>query len=293
MKPSPPVALEWRAFALALADEARAMFTPHLHTAPSSEVKADRSFVTALDRAIEERLRQRIEARCPTHGIHGEEFGAVRSDAEWVWVLDPVDGTAPFLAGVPVFGCLIALLHHGVPVLGVMDFPATAERWLGVAGEPTLHISAAGTRTCRTRPCAELGQAIMSASNPDFYSAEEAPALQTLRSRTQWRIYGGCCLAYGQLASGRTDVALDARLALHDWAPFVPVIEGAGGVITDWQGRALGLHNPSSRILAAGDAQRHAEALALVQAAVQAPRTTAHSTPHLNARPNMAAPPGV
>jgi len=109
---------------------------------------------------------------------------------------------------------------------------------------------------------------MLSTSNPDFYAADELPAFQALRERTRWRIYGGCCLAYGLLASGRTDVAIDAKLALYDYAPFVPVIQGAGGVITDWHGRALSLDNPATQILAAGDPARHREALGLLRPAM-------------------------
>lgn len=252
------------AFAERLAQETRELYAPYLSMAPRTELKRDRTLVTALDRAIEAHLRARIEDAYPAHGIYGEEGGAVRLDAEHVWVLDPIDGTAPFIADVPVFGTLIALLRRGVPVLGVMDFPATRDRWIGAAGRPTLHKG----QTCRTRACGHLGDAMLSTSNPDFYTPEELPAFQALRERTRWRIYGGCCLAYGLLASGRTDVAIDARLALYDYAPFIPVIQGAGGVITDWDGRALSLDNPSPRILAAGDAGRHREALDLLRRAM-------------------------
>ncbi|KNE22947.1 inositol monophosphatase family protein [Achromobacter spanius] len=264
------------AFAQQLADEARGMYAPYLRDAsnavssparpdlPHTDIKPDSSLVTALDRAIEAHLRLRIEDAYPQHGIYGEEGGTVRLDAEHVWVLDPIDGTAPFIAGVPVFGTLIALLHRGMPVLGVMDFPATGDRWIGAAGRPTLHQG----KACRTRACGLLSDAMLSTSNPDFYASDELPAFQALRERTRWRIYGGCCLAYGLLAAGRTDIAIDARLALYDYAPFIPVIQGAGGVITDWNGRALGLDNPASRILAAGDPDRHREALTLVRHAM-------------------------
>ena len=255
---------EWVAFAQTLADEARALFAPHIGLAPTVELKADRSLVTSLDRAIEARLVEMIEARHPTHGLYGEEQGHKRLDAEAVWVIDPIDGTAPFIAGVPVFGTLIALLWHGTPVLGLMDFPVTRDRWVGVSGKPTLHN---GNR-CRTRGCEQLADAMLSTSNPDFYAEDQRPAFEALRSRTRWRIYGGCCLSYGLLASGRTDVAIDAGLKLYDYAPFVPVIEGAGGVITDWQGRALSLRNPSACIVAAGDPRRHQEALGLIDRAL-------------------------
>ena len=250
----------WTPFAESLADQARQLFAPHIGLAPAVEVKADRSLVTALDRALEFGLRERIEARFPAHGILGEELGPARLDADAVWVLDPIDGTAPFIAGVPVFGTLIALLWRGTPVIGVMDFPVTRDRWVGVHGRPTLHNGV----PCHTRACDALTSAMLTTSNPDFYPSAERPAFDVLRTRTRWRIYGGCCLAYGLLAAGRTDVAIDAGFKLYDYAPFVPVIEGAGGVITDWEGRALSLANPSARIVAAGDARRHAEALGLI-----------------------------
>lgn len=256
------------AFAQRLADEARTLFAPAISLAPSVEVKSDRSLVTALDRAIEVRLREMIEHAYPHHGIYGEEEGHVRLDAEYVWVLDPIDGTAPFIAGVPVFGTLIALLHRGTPVMGVMDFPVTQDRWVGIEGRQTQRINQRLSSPCSTRPCDSLADAMLTASNPDFFAPEELPAFEALRQCTRWRIYGGCCLSYGLLASGRTDVAIDARLKLYDYAPFIPVIQGAGGVITDWDGRALTLDNCGPRILAAGDARRHAEALQMVRAAL-------------------------
>ena len=274
--PPPSLLQGFAAFAEWLADSARVRFAPHLDIgsglrglggAGGVEAKADASLVTALDRAIEAELRAAIEAEHPTHGVIGEEHGSLRPKAECVWVLDPIDGTAPFIAGVPVFGTLIALLWRGTPVLGVMDFPVTGDRWVGVHGLPTRHRG----QPCRTRACTNLAEAMMTTSSPDFYAAHEAPALQALRSRTRWRIYGGCCLAYGLLASGRTDLALDANFKLYDYAPFVPVLQGAGGVITDWEGRALTLENPSTRILAAGDPALHRQALALVQDALAGP----------------------
>ncbi|MGE8685526.1 MAG: inositol monophosphatase family protein [Achromobacter sp.] len=252
------------AFAERLADEARVLFAPSIGLAPRVEVKADRSLVTALDKAIEARLRNIIEQAYPTHGIYGEEGGHARLEAEFVWVLDPIDGTAPFIAGVPVFGTLIALMHRGVPVLGVMDLPVTRDRWVGATGRSTTFKG----QSCAVRACANLGDAMLSTSNPDLYGPQERPAFEALRSRTRWRIYGGCCMSYGLLASGRTDLAIDAGLKLWDYAPFVPIIEGAGGVITDWNGHPLRLDNASSRVLAAGDPARHAEALALVRQAM-------------------------
>ncbi len=250
------------AFALALADEARAMLAGAAAARPEVELKPDRSFVTDLDRTVELRLRERIAGRYPAHGVIGEE-GAAPVVRDLTWVLDPIDGTAAFIAGMPVYGTLIALLRDGAPVLGIIDLPSTGDRWLGIAGAPTRH----GAARCTTRACATLGEAILSASNPDFFSDAELPALEALRNATAWRIYGGACRAYGLLASGRTDLAIDTRLKLWDYAPYVPIIEGAGGIITDWQGRRLGMQS-GPQILAAGSAARHREALALVERAL-------------------------
>jgi inositol-phosphate phosphatase / L-galactose 1-phosphate phosphatase / histidinol-phosphatase len=235
------------------------MLAPAGSVRPDAIVKPDRSFVTALDSEIEHRLRQMIVQRFPDHGILGEEGDATALDAEYVWILDPIDGTAPFIAGSPVYGTLIALAHRGTPILGIIDQAVTPDRWIGVHGRPTVHTSG----PCRTRACGELKQAILTTSNPVFFPDRERPVLDALRSATAWRIYGACCMAYGLLASGRTDVAIDTGLKIYDYAPFVPIIEGAGGIITDWEGRPLTLTS-GPRVLAAGNRSLHAEALALL-----------------------------
>jgi histidinol phosphatase-like enzyme (inositol monophosphatase family) len=245
-------------FAEHLADAAAAMIGGD--GPKDTSVKPDKSFVTELDLAIERRLRELIAAEFPDHGVLGEEFDAVRPTAEHVWILDPIDGTAAFVAGMPVYGTLIALARRGEPIVGAMHFPATRERWVGAKGRPT---TLNGT-TCRTRAGSALADAIMSTSNPDFFDAGEKRALAALSAATAWRIYGGAALSYGRLASGRTDLALDAGLKVHDYAAFVPILEGAGGVITDWQGKRLTLDG-GPRVLAAGDARRHAAALELVR----------------------------
>ena len=252
---------EWLQFAHTLADAAHALLAPAASHRPETRMKADRSFVTSLDEQIEARLRELIRGRYPDHGILGEEAGAQALDAEAVWILDPIDGTAPFVAGLPVFGTLIALAWQGVPVLGVMHLPMTNQRYVGVAGRT----STLNGRAIRTRACADLSEAILTTSNPDFLGPSERPALDALRRPTAWRIYGGCCMSYGLLAAGRADLAIDAGLALYDYAAFRPLIEGAGGVITDWHGRPITLAS-GSQVLAAGDAARHSEALALIAA---------------------------
>ncbi len=250
------------AFAEQLADEAALMIEAGQHSPVSTSMKADKTFVTELDLAIEIRLRERITERFPEHGILGEEFAPIGIDSEWVWTLDPIDGTMAMVTGMPVYSTLISLTHHGVPVIGVMHFPAINTRWIGTAGKPTTCNSV----PCRTRQGATLHDAIQSVSSPDFFSTPaEQRALTALTAQTAWRIYGGAALAYGRLALGSIDVAIDAGLKVYDYAPFVPIVEGAGGKITDWQGQPLTLHS-GSQVLAAGDARRHAAALALIHA---------------------------
>ena len=251
------------AFAQALAQEAAQMLQAQATQALGTSVKADKTFVTELDLAIEQRLRERINTRYPQHGIYGEEFGIERLDAEWVWTLDPIDGTMAMVAGIPVYSTLIALAQHGKPVVGVMHFHATKETWLGVAGQRTT----CNGVVCTTRSGAGLHDAIQSASNPDFFTTpHERRALTALSSNTAWRVFGAAAMSYGRLSAGRIDVAIDAGLKVYDYAPFVPIIQGAGGTITDWQGQALTLHSGSC-VLAAGDVRRHQAALAVIATA--------------------------
>ncbi|WP_206612714.1 inositol monophosphatase family protein [Paenirhodobacter populi] len=247
------------AFAIRLADAARSVMRRHAAEGLGVEVKPDRSLVTRMDRAIEVELRAMIRAEYPGHGIIGEEEGNEGLGASHIWVLDPIDGTAPFIVGIPVWGTLIALAVEGEPVLGVIDVPGADARWLGVAGRATV----LNDRAVRTRGCGGLASALMTNSNQDYMSADELPVLEALRRRTATRVYGGACLNYGRLAEGRSDLAIDAGQKIFDFAPFRPVIEGAGGIITDWAGRPLTLES-TGRVLAAGDRRCHAEALDLI-----------------------------
>jgi histidinol phosphatase-like enzyme (inositol monophosphatase family) len=254
----------WLDFACRLAQESGAILREAATVRPDVELKPDRSFVTALDARIERRMREMLADRFPGHGIIGEEEAPADGDADLVWVLDPIDGTAAFIAGLPVYGTLIALMREGEPILGIVDHPITGDRWIGVKGRETTH----NGRPCRTRACGALSEAILSASNPDFFDEEETPALDAMRAATAWRIWGGACMSYGLLASGRTDAAFDTRLKLWDFAPFRPIIEGAGGIVSDWEGRPID-HATGKRIMAAGDAARHRDMLRLVENAMR------------------------
>ena len=246
----------------AAADAAGAIIRPAFRTGLTADQKPDLSPVTLADRAAEQAMRAVIAAHHPAHGILGEEFGLDRPHSAWRWVLDPIDGTRAFITGRPVFGTLIALLHDGVPVLGVIDQPVTGERWIGQAGEPTRFRGPFGGRA-GTRRCATLALAELSATSPEMLGGR-LQDWQRLAGAVRRVTWGGDCYAYGLLALGQIDIVAERDLKIWDWAALVPVVEGAGGRMVDWQGRAL---TPDSRgeAIAVGDAALLGAAVALLE----------------------------
>jgi inositol-phosphate phosphatase/L-galactose 1-phosphate phosphatase/histidinol-phosphatase len=257
--PSFSVPAELAAFAGRLADASGAIARRYFRSGLGIEFKPDRSPVTAADREAEAEMRRLIATEYPEHGVIGEEHGRHRPDAEFVWVLDPIDGTKSFITGRPTFGTLIALLREGRPVLGVVDHPALAERWIGAAGHPTT----LNGRPARTRPCADLAMAALSASSPHYFRDTAAAAFERVRSAARQVLYSGDCYAYGMIASGWSDLHVDARMDIYDYLAAVPVIEGAGGVMTDWEGQPLTLAS-GDRVVAAGDRRLHEPVLQLL-----------------------------
>ena len=246
-------------FAHALADASGAAIRRHFRTPLSVEDKADASPVTIADREAESAMRAMIADRYPSHGIVGEEFGNQRQDAAEVWVLDPIDGTRAFIAGKPIFGTLIALLRDGRPLLGIIDQPVLGERWTGAAGT--------ASRFCGdpigTRSCADIGRAVLNTTSPDLFHGADREAFGRLSARVRSTLYGGDCYAYGLLAAGHIDLVVEAGLKTYDFCALCPVVEGAGGRITDWEGNALGAGS-DGRVIAAGDGRVHDEALELL-----------------------------
>jgi histidinol phosphatase-like enzyme (inositol monophosphatase family) len=223
------------------------------------EVKGDGSPVTSVDQIVEDQIREMIAAEHPSHGILGEERKAYAPGSEFVWVIDPIDGTLAFIAGIPVFGTLLALLHNGVPVLGIIDMPMTGERWIGADDLQTTR----NGKPIRSRPCADLSTALMSTSNPDYYDRTNAPALERLKKATRFAVYGGSCMFYAQIASGRVDICIDVQFEIYDYLALIPVVQGAGGVLTNWEGNVAGLHS-GSQYIAAGDPRAHEQALKIL-----------------------------
>jgi inositol-phosphate phosphatase/L-galactose 1-phosphate phosphatase/histidinol-phosphatase len=247
------------ALAQQMADQAAAIILSYFRRKLEVEDKRDASPVTIADRQAEAVMRALIGEHAPGHGILGEEYGPERTDAEWVWVLDPIDGTKAFITGKPSFGTLIALLHHGKPVLGIIDQPVLRERWLGVAGQPTRLNDA----EIHCRPCADLAHAALYATTPDMFVGADRPAFERVRGAVKLSRFGADCYATGLLALGFVDLVIEASLQPYDYLALVTIVEGAGGVITDWQGQALGLAS-DGRIAAAGDARAHQAALSLL-----------------------------
>ena len=254
------VPVECVALANDLADLARPIIKAHFRTGTAISDKADASPVTAADRAAEVAMRTAINEAFPDHGILGEEFGHENTDADYVWVLDPIDGTKAFVTGKPLFGTLIALCHQGRPILGLIDQAILDERWLGAVGRrTTLNGADISTRA------ATLNDAWLYATSPDMFEGADAEAFARLGKAVTHTLYGADCYAYGLLAAGHTDMVCEASLKPYDYCAHVPIIEGAGGCMTDWSGAALSIAS-DGRVLAAGDGATHAAALRILQA---------------------------
>ena len=257
MPPTPPQALV--DLACRLADAAGPILRRYFRSSFTIEFKDNDSPVAAADREAEAAMRAIIAAECPDHGIIGEELGGEHTDAEYVWVLDPLDGTACFVTGKPTFGTLVALAHKGRPVIGILDQPFLDERWVGVAGRPTLF----NGEPVHTRACPALDKAWLSATSPHIFPAGDFEAFERVRRRVRRTVYGSECYAYGLLARGFVDLVVESTMQAHDFCALVPIVEGAGGVICDWQGHPLTLAS-DGRVLAAGDGSLKEAAMALL-----------------------------
>jgi myo-inositol-1(or 4)-monophosphatase len=209
--------------------------------------------VTAADRAAETAMRKLIQRNFPAHGIIGEEYGDERADAEYVWVLDPIDGTKSFIAGMPAWGSLIALTRNGHPVYGMMHQPFIGERFTGDGGAAHYR-GPAGARNLMVRPCGGLAEAILFTTSPLLMNAQDRATFGRVEAQVKLSRYGGDCYAYCMLAAGHVDLVIETELNPFDIMALIPIVEGAGGVITDWQGGAA---SKGGRIVAAGDRRVH------------------------------------
>lgn len=213
--------------------------------------------VTEADRAAELVIRQRIQAKFPDHGILGEEFADVLPGAEYRWVVDPIDGTRAFICGLPVWGTLIGLTRNGVPTNGILHQPYTRELFMGDSNSATLK-GPMGKRTLAVRPCESLADAFLMTTAPHLFKGEDGERYFPIERSVRMVRYGADCYAYAMLASGQIDLVIETGLQIFDIVPLVPIIEGAGGVITDWDGNPV---RSGGNVVAAGDRRMHAAAL--------------------------------
>ena len=258
-KPQCPA--EMTALANAMADAVRPVIRRHFRTRIAVDAKDDASPVTVADREAEQTMRDMIAARFPSHGIRGEEFGLHQPHSEFVWVLDPIDGTKSFVSGSLAFGTQIALLHHGLPVLGLIDQPITGERWLGRAGEPTLFNGA----SVKTSDTARLAEVVLYTSAPDHFGTAQRARYDRLAGQVRFSRASHDCYAAGLLALGTVDLLAEGNVHDYDILPQLPIIQGAGGIVTDWEGRPLTDAALFDTLLMAANPQLHAKALAALR----------------------------
>jgi myo-inositol-1(or 4)-monophosphatase len=257
-------AVDFGAFIDELATVSGDAIRPFFRTSLGVEDKSrDGAFdpVTAADRAAEAAMRTMIRRQFPAHGVVGEEFGVERGDAEFVWVLDPIDGTKSFISGMPAWGTLIALTRAGRPVYGMVHQPFIAERFAG-DGAAASYRGPAGDRALLTRPCAALSEAVLYTTSPRLMNPQDRAIFSAVEDKVRLSRYGGDCYAYCMLAAGHVDLVIETELKPHDVAALIPIISGAGGIITTWAG------NPAEhggRIVAAGDRRVYDAALAMLK----------------------------
>jgi myo-inositol-1(or 4)-monophosphatase len=258
-------AIDFSAFVDELAAAAGDAILPFFRTSLSIENKGRGSNfdpVTAADRSAEAAMRALIRKNFPDHGILGEEYGAERTEAEYVWVLDPIDGTKSFISGMPVWGTLIALTRSSEPVYGMMHQPFTGERFTG-DGKAAHYRGPAGDRDLRVRPCAALSDAILLTTSPLMMQPKDRAAFGRVEEKVRLSRYGGDCYAYCMLAAGHVDLVIETELNPFDIVALIPVVRGAGGIITSWDG---GPATAGGRIIASGDARTHKAAMEILKA---------------------------
>ena len=257
-------AIDFAAFVDQLAAVSGETIRPFFRTALGVENKSRSGGfdpVTAADRTAEAAMRALIKQTFPEHGILGEEFDAERPDAEYVWVLDPIDGTKSFICGMPAWGTLIALTRRGEPIYGMMHQPFTREHFTG-DGSAASYRGPAGDRALRTRACAELKEAVLLTTSPLLMREPDRQCFGRVEGAVRLSRYGGDCYAYCMLAAGQVDLVIETELKPYDVLPLIPIIEGAGGIITSWEnGRPHG----GGRVIAAGDRRLHAQAMELLK----------------------------
>ena len=258
-------AVDFEAFVHELANVSGQAILPFFRTALGVEDKGGhRGFdpVTAADRAAEQAMRTLIRQNFPDHGVVGEEYGDDRPGAEYVWTLDPIDGTKSFISGMPAWGTLIGLSRDGVPVYGMMHPPFIGERFYG-DGDGARYRGPAGERSLNVRACEALGDALMVTTSPLLMNDADRARFTAVEGQVRMSRYGGDCYGYCMVAAGYVDLVIETNLQSYDIVALIPVVEGAGGIVTNWDG---GPAHAGGRVIAAGDRRVHEAALAVLNA---------------------------
>ena len=270
------VPAEYVTLAADLVDAAAEITVKYFRTPLEIDDKNDASPVTIADKGAEAAMRALVRERFPTHAIFGEEEGIELGEGgsqEWTWVFDPIDGTKSFITGKPLWGTLVALLHHGEPVLGVLDQPVLKERWVGVKGTK----STLNGEPISVRPCKSLGDAYLYSTTPYMFEGDNLSPYRAVAAAAKVPMFGCDCYAYGLLAAGHCDLIVEADLKPYDYMALVPIIKGAGGVFTDWKGgelrwegsqEALAAGEYQGEVIAAGDGATHAAAIERMKSAL-------------------------
>lgn len=259
---------EYELFAIELAREAARVSLPYFRGAYEETDKGGPGAfdpVTEADREAEAAIRRLIAARYPDHGVIGEEYGEDRPEAEHVWVLDPIDGTRAFIAGLPLWTNLIALSREGRPAVGVIGQPCLDEIFIG--GPSGARLLKAGAETAlAVRPCRHLNDAVIATTDPDLFTGAELGAWTQVRAAARLARLGCDGYAYAMVAAGKIDLVAESGLKVWDWSALVPVIEAAGGAVSNWRGDRP---DGSGQILAVGDVGIRDQALVTLRRAAQ------------------------
>jgi len=270
-------AVDFAAFVERLAQVSGDIILPFFRSAMGAEDKSRGGVfdpVTEADRGAEAAMRRLISQTFPAHGVIGEEYGQDRPDAEYVWVLDPIDGTKSFISGLPTWGTLIGLMHRGAPVYGMMAQPFTRERYFGDGKRARVRFLAPSrgeappsewaTRGLRTRACASLAEATVMTTSPLLIRDDsDRAAYRGVEQAARLVRYGGDCYSYCALAGGFIDLVIETNLKPHDVVALIPIVNGAGGIITTWDGEDAA---KGGRIIAAGDRQVYEAARSMLSA---------------------------
>lgn len=252
-------------FANHLADLSAVTIKKYFRKNFGEQNKRNNTPVTIADQETEKVIREAIRKKFPTHGIIGEEMDDTDLEADYKWVIDPIDGTTSFVIGKPIFGTLIALTYKDIPVLGIINQPITGERWLGIEGAKTK----LNNKIIKTRKCENFSDAILCTTSPAFFKGINRKIFKVISSKTKYQkfegvIYGGDCYLFGLLALGLVDIIIEYGLNNYDYMALVPVVKSAGGVITDWKGEELNLKS-NGMVLACGDAVLHKKIVKLIK----------------------------